>query len=442
MIAKGKGNCSDGVVSREGRGKRVCDESAVIAKPQTTARRWLDVCVGALLLTGLGAMNAGASGQVVNDGAWVVSERPIGVYRGVQDAAFGTIVDVAFGANGRVAIADQDLGTVSVFSEEGKFLTSFGRRGEGPGEFELIAGLVSGPGGHLFVLDELRQRISEWTTDGLLVGDKGITLEGGARPIGEMGRFGAEGWYVVEASRMLPAAVDEVAEDTVRVFRLYDRVVRDMLAEVRGMLNTHFVIGGMPGMRRALFSPMPVGVPLGDCLLVGTTDVPRFRLVDEGGVEMGELRFDVKVEATGKRHRSEWVDAVMAEIKESQEYAGEDERRSIGILGERLQMASRVPFAEDIIVDSLGFLWVQSYSLPEGPGSSEWRVFTEEGQAQGVVFMPEDHRVVAIGESEIFAVGTDELGRQEVRVYGLDRRGDDTPRSPPPGCRASGFRDG
>lgn len=267
-------------------------------------------------------------------------------------------------------------------------------------------------------------------------------MEGGARPIGEMGRFGAEGWYVVEASRMLPAAVDEVAEDTVRVFRLYNRVVRDMLAEVRGMLNTHFVIGGMPGMRRALFSPMPVGVPLGDCLLVGTTDVPRFRLVDEGGVEMGELRFDVKVEATGKRHRSEWVDAVMAEIKESQEDAGEDERRSIGILGERLQMASRVPFAEDIIVDSLGFLWVQSYSLPEGPGSSEWRVFTEEGQAQGVVFMPEDHRVVAIGESEIFAVGTDELGRQEVRVYGLDRRGDDTPRSPPPGCRASGFRDG
>lgn len=395
--------------------------------------------LGVLSLLSAAASGSAAAGQVVSDSAdaWLVGGQPVRVYGGAHggiDGEFVSIVDVAFGPDGSVAIADQDLGTVTVFSPEGDVLTSFGRFGEGPGEFGLIAGLVSGPGGNLFVLDQLQHRVSEWTVDGELVGDRRVELEDGARPVGAMGRFPGGGWYVLEANRIQATAVGEVAEDTVRFFRLYENVVRDQLAEVRGMATTQYVIEGVVGVRRALFSPSPLGIPLGNCLLVGTTDVPTFRLVDEIGGDKGELHFDVNVEPARKAHREEWLRTAMAEI-ESEGVLGPNERRSLAALGEQLQMAPRIPFAENIIVGSRGYIWVRSYQLPEGAGSADWRVFAEDGRTVSSVEMPEGHHVVAIRENEIFAVGTDDLGREELRVFGLDRRGNDIRRLPPPGCR-------
>lgn len=97
-------------------------------------------------------------------------------------------------------------------------------------------------------------------------------------------------------------------------------------------------------------------------------------------------------------------------------------------------MAERVPFANDLIVDDLGYLWIQSWQLPDGPGSPEWRVFTETGQPIGVVELPEGLRALAIAEDAITGVRMDELGRQFVQVHALDRGGDLESRPLPPGC--------
>ena len=97
-------------------------------------------------------------------------------------------------------------------------------------------------------------------------------------------------------------------------------------------------------------------------------------------------------------------------------------------------MAERVPFANDLLVDDLGYIWIQSYRLPDGAGSREWRVFTETGQPVAVVQMPEGLRALAITPDVITGVRTDELGRQFVQLHALDRRGDIERRPLPPGC--------
>ena len=48
---------------------------------------------------------------------------------------------------------------VSVFTSEGQFVTSFGRRGKGPGEFERPCGLAVDISGVVYVCDMENNRV-------------------------------------------------------------------------------------------------------------------------------------------------------------------------------------------------------------------------------------------------------------------------------------------
>ena len=81
-------------------------------------------------------------------------------------ASFGSLDDpvllrglaqVARDSRGRYFATGFPRGTVVVFSSEGKFLTTFGRPGSGPGEFpSLVAGILIGPGDSIYVFDAHR----------------------------------------------------------------------------------------------------------------------------------------------------------------------------------------------------------------------------------------------------------------------------------------------
>ena len=59
--------------------------------------------------------------------------------------------------------------------------------------------------------------------------------------------------------------------------------------------------------------------------------------------------------------------------------------------------------------------------FPDGAGSPEWQVFTETGTGIGMVALPVALDVMEISARTILGVHTDDLGRQEVRAYSLDR---------------------
>ena len=50
----------------------------------------------------------------------------------------GTVSSITSDSNGRVYIADSDQFTIHRFDADGTFLESFGRDGEGPGEFRSL----------------------------------------------------------------------------------------------------------------------------------------------------------------------------------------------------------------------------------------------------------------------------------------------------------------
>jgi DNA-binding beta-propeller fold protein YncE len=73
---------------------------------------------------------------------------------GDDNKHFGRPQDVAFLPDGRVLVADGLMNTrVVVLDGQGKYLTEFGTKGTGPGQFMSVHGITAAPDGLVFVVD-------------------------------------------------------------------------------------------------------------------------------------------------------------------------------------------------------------------------------------------------------------------------------------------------
>jgi sugar lactone lactonase YvrE len=125
------------------------------------------------------ACDAGKEGPASHRGAWstgqewrVVEEARIGSVDGDETETFGSVVDVALDATGRVWIADGQRNRLVVFDQRGKHVRSVGAKGGGPREFAGIAGMDWAPDGRLWVLDGGNARFAIYDTTGKLVRTK------------------------------------------------------------------------------------------------------------------------------------------------------------------------------------------------------------------------------------------------------------------------------
>ncbi len=77
--------------------------------------------------------------------------------------------DIAFDREGNIYVLDAGNHRVQKFSSEGKFISSFGRKGQGPGEFQMPLSIDCGENGRIYIPDAHNQRIVVFAPDGSLV---------------------------------------------------------------------------------------------------------------------------------------------------------------------------------------------------------------------------------------------------------------------------------
>ena len=75
---------------------------------------------------------------------------------------FATVASIAVGPRGNIFVADFYNHRVQKFAPDGVFLTSFGRRGSGPGELDYPMGIAISKDGTVFVVDYGNNRITKW----------------------------------------------------------------------------------------------------------------------------------------------------------------------------------------------------------------------------------------------------------------------------------------
>ena len=66
---------------------------------------------------------------------------------------------VAIDTNNLVYVSEWDNHRVSVFTSEGQFVVSFGRKGQGPGEFKYPRGLAVDDSGVVYLCDQFNNRV-------------------------------------------------------------------------------------------------------------------------------------------------------------------------------------------------------------------------------------------------------------------------------------------
>ncbi|MBT8249425.1 MAG: hypothetical protein HKO65_09560 [Gemmatimonadetes bacterium] len=110
--------------------------------------------------------------RTVSGSAWPGPARwrqalSIGELDGPPETVFGRIVSIAVHKDGRVFAVDRQVPTIRVFAADGRYLESWGRRGEGPGELENPdAGLVVLNDGRVAVRDKGNARVQVFSAEG------------------------------------------------------------------------------------------------------------------------------------------------------------------------------------------------------------------------------------------------------------------------------------
>ena len=96
--------------------------------------------------------------------------RTIGdIYTMDENLAFNSPSDLVMDAAGNMYILDSGNCRIQKFDPEGKFLASFGREGQGPGEFQSPTSLDIDAEGNLIVADRRSRKIQTFTKEGGLL---------------------------------------------------------------------------------------------------------------------------------------------------------------------------------------------------------------------------------------------------------------------------------
>lgn len=327
--------------------------------------------------------------------------------------------------DGRIIVPNTTNGIVNVYSADGEYLTAFGGRGGGPGEFEYIRYLWADPGGTIHVYDDDRGTLTAFSPEGDLLHTERIESTGSY-----YGLF--LGWFAdgsfgltknVGGGSIVPGA----------------RERRDSLAYEwhnpdGSLLRVHGV--GLANRRfRASdgqsfidpFSPRFAVATFQDVVAVGSGEFPEIHLLGNTGDTVRIIRWQApEPQLTTGEFRRFGTDMIDSAFQGRWAFERPRYRR---FFSEGL-VEQRYPYYVAFLWDELGCLWVRRYDWVKdnnwtgrrwntGPG--EWWVFANDGQWLGSVHVPDAVDPAQIGSDFVVAIHRDELDVQRVRVYGLRR---------------------
>jgi hypothetical protein len=318
----------------------------------------------------------------------------LGAIDGKEQWVFGRIADVELDESGTVYVLDAMAGEVRVFGLDGEHLRTFGRKGDGPGEFRSPRALDQVDG--TIVVTDVR-RVTQFSPSGDLLGDLTVSVPGVVRvlPLQDPG-FVLLREGVVNLSR-----ID--GNQVVRMLR------RGEWSEIlAGSSSGIFYRGSDQAMalKSPLCSSLYLAPLVGGGFLVAHGGEGFVRRFSQDGVAVADMR------VTGK----------------APPLAGEREKEFFGLVQKRVENATRervvMPAYESTIcgleVEGRERAWVQLST----DGRRVWQALDLETGRTGESFvLPPDEKAVAFRNGRIAAIGRDELDVEYVYLYGIPGSG-------------------
>lgn len=383
--------------------------------------RMLDVvAIGGLLLSqaGCGSGEPGADGGSVG-AAWSVSAEPrvvIGQTTGEPEYLFQQIAGALLLPDDRIVVADGGIKVLRVYGSDGRFLVEMGGSGEGPGEFQRIAGIWLASHEAIGVFDSRTMRFTTYRADGSLESSQNLVPPAQQLPPGAnldvfVGAFSdgsvGVGWLAFGGN----SASRDIQPDRFILGRFaVDGRFLGMMGE-EAFFHRH---AGSP----VAFTPIPYTAVFGDSLYFTEGQRPEISVRDRDG-NVGRT---ITVPAAPKD-----VDAALAALEEEIR----DTDNPFNTV-ERLHAAPRpegIPYIAGMLVDDAGFVWAREYEAPEDAlwlsgfrhSGGRWWVVDPAGQTVATIDMPEGLRPLDIRGNLLVGVTLDELDVQRIVIHEIQR---------------------
>ena len=333
---------------------------------------------------------------------------------GIEDGpqvTFHRIAGVIRLSDGRVVVADEGSAELRWFSSDGDFLGSAGARGEGPGEFGLLAGLGTGRADSIWSYDFGLRRFTWFTPGGEWT--EVVRLEPEFSSLIAIGSLDSGGFLLSRAWSFdaLGSDASGIVRGPVPILRYTpEGRLADTVAVVPGREVALMSEGGRTTMPRPLFARASVHALSDGLLWVG--DQTDYR-VDGLDPLTGELRRSVRFEGPPLEVTDARVErAVTERLSGTPEAEREDMRRFL----RDLPVTERVPAYGTLLGTASGGLWI---GPPEYEPAGRWAVFDRDGALRMWLRMAEGFVPSSVGADEVLGVWTDEFGVERVRVYAL-----------------------
>lgn len=349
----------------------------------------------------------------VGDVNWTIRAEPVLTigqdFQAPREYQFDWIGGAIRLPNGGILVVDGG-NTLRAYRETGGYVATWGREGEGPGEFRLLGGLDRLGADSVVVWDRRLQRLTVFDGTGRV--GREVTV----REAPELVLRGAIGRDRLVFERVVAFEYDVSEFEDILTGRSGDNEYQRQQGAVElwdATGNRVAVVGPYPHTEyhfpsRAVrfFGP----VRFSRKMITGVWD----SLVIAGPNDTYELHghgMDGGLERIIRWNRA----SIVADDSHRKAFADENPGRD-----QDAPMASHLPMFDWVVGDALGYLWVRDYDMP-GEELARWTVFDSAGAIVTRLRTSDMLRVWEIGQDYILASQTDDLGIHSVVVLSLHR---------------------
>ena len=356
----------------------------------------------------------------------------LGTLEGADELMFGRIASVARDMDGNLIVADNGAGEIRVFDAGGGHLRTFGRKGEGPGEFQVLSGAWPVADGTVVALDRRQRRITRFDFGGTLIGTAelaggsggALNMRGLAGPgvvLSQVMDFGITPSFDASALQDLADAVEGDGSLVIFFRHRLDGELVDTLARRQGQTMSMSTSGSGGQMSLQLLvvpfsrQPTAVGSPQG-VAIAGGSDY-EVALYNRTGALHRIVRLGVAPPLRTDEHLEAYVRNSGSPLRDEASIQGRiDMYRDMAML-------ERLPGFDELLFADTGELWARRYRQ-RGADIAHWDVFGTGGHHLGRVEIPTSFRPEEVSGGQLVGVSTDDLGVERVEIRDLILEGE------------------